>query len=292
MRIHDIRVLTTSVFCVSIASMTGMGCGSALKTAPPADGGARDLGADTTTVDGSAGDSPALPEVARLDAQVDSAAPDVGVDSSKTDAADTAVDSSRTDAADAGVNPTEPDAGSGDAALDGQSSSDSATTVDSGGPDTGYKRELTQAIISLVFKNPSMDTVYLRTECWLPFQVTDEATGTVYENKIFCACDCANSSCVGGLACGACPPPSGIAVATGKSLTGTWVAQTSTLLQKSGTAGSYQCVAHSPLLTGRYRVSIAVYSSAADAAAMLNATTATTSFDLTTTDATVDVPLR
>lgn len=151
---------------------------------------------------------------------------------------------------------------------------------------------MTPARITFAFKNTGAQVVYLQTECTLGFQVVSEVTTTVYPNESICLCQCADPLCQYLPSCPPCEPRSGIAVDPGKTYEFTWTAQTSTTKEKTGTRGTFECLEYSPLPTGAYRVSIPVFTSAADAAANTNSSTASLSFQLTTANAKLEVPLR
>jgi hypothetical protein len=186
---------------------------------------------------------------------------------------------------------TTPDVPLVDAASPDMAAQDGATTdgMDDAMVGTDAVGE-TLASITFRFKNTGTQAVYLHRQCDLPIQVTAEADGATYSNSFICACDCADSSCQVTINCAQCLW-SGLAVEPGKSEDIVWSAMKSTMQTKMGTMGSFQCVAHAPIPTGAYRVSIQVYPTAADAASQANGKAVTKSFTLTTANATIDFPL-
>jgi hypothetical protein len=163
---------------------------------------------------------------------------------------------------------------------------------DAGSGETDDTLATTQAIINFVFKNNGKQTVYLHQSCTIPFQVIQDIGGTVHENAFFCLCPCASSSCLGGIACGVCIDPSGLAVEAGKSVEKSWAAQFRSVQNKAGEKGNYECLAYEPIPIGRYHISVSVYSTSDDAAKKSNATVVSQSFELTSADATVEVPIQ
>jgi hypothetical protein len=151
---------------------------------------------------------------------------------------------------------------------------------------------MTMASITLRLTNEAAQTVYLRSACAIPFDVTSTADGTVYTNQMICACDCANAGCTGGNACGACAPPSGIAVQVGGTADLSWTAQLATSQTKTGAAGPFQCVSRAAIPTGTYRLAVVVYPTAEDAVAETNGKTLEQSFVLGTTNATIAVAIH
>lgn len=171
-------------------------------------------------------------------------------------------------------------------------SPDGDLVFDAGSGVTGDTLATTQAIINFVFKNTGKQTVYLHQGCTIPFQVIQDIGGTVHENAFFCLCNCASSTCLGYTLCGACIPPSGLAVEAGKSVEKSWAAQFRSVQNKAGEKGNYECLADEPIPIGRYHISVSVYRTSDDAAKKSNATVVSQSFELTSEDATVEVPIQ
>jgi hypothetical protein len=173
---------------------------------------------------------------------------------------------------------------------------DSPTSADAGqdiadSPDSSVDGTTSMANITFVFENAGTNTLYLHRGCTTPIRVTSLASGAVYGNSFFCACDCATPSCNGTLACGACAPDSGIPVSVGSSTEIPWTAQAVTSRSKTGPYGPFTCVDERPVPTGAYKVEIDVYTSSSDAENSTNPRTVAKLFVLGTADATVEVPL-
>jgi len=166
---------------------------------------------------------------------------------------------------------------------------DAAVRSEDASPSADVRAE-TSAVITFRFRNTGSQTVYLRRGCSYPIGVTSDADGKTYSNESFCACECASSSCQSTPACGACAPPSGIAVEAGESLDISWSALIPTLQTKTGSLVTFQCVVYTSISTGTYRVRITVYPTPEDAVALTNGKDVETSFLLTTANATVEVP--
>jgi hypothetical protein len=106
-------------------------------------------------------------------------------------------------------------------------------------------------------------------------------------DRAFCACSCDNPSC--GIVCGACAPDEATTIAPGDSTSLPWDGVATTIEQVKSGAG--QCVSSKDLPAGRYRFSIAVYGSAADALARTGARMVSRDFELPAEGGVVDVPL-
>jgi hypothetical protein len=173
-----------------------------------------------------------------------------------------------------------PDAGTGEAGtgIDGLVAVDALAT--------------SMPTITFRLDNTGTQTVYLRNNCWILVAVTSESDATDYSNAQFCACDCADSACTGTVMCGPCAPPEGVTLDAGKTKDISWIARKSAMASKTGPSGAFQCVAHTPIPSGAYRVAVVVYPSASDAAANTNGKTVARSFTLGTTNATVIVSIQ
>lgn len=290
MRKPDKVTLVQAVFCLLVTG-AGAGCGDDGKTeARPdaaverpgdvsADSAKADIApadlakADTAPIDGVKTDAPLLLDTGKLDlpATLDVGQGETAIDTAGVDGGP-ALDGAAVDAppvADVAVGET--------SAIDGTG------TVDADG--------MTMAGITFRLQNQGAQAIYVRVSCWVPFQVTSVADGTVYANKSFCACDCADTTCTVPMACAPCAPPSGVAVASGQTKDVSWQARSSTLQSKTGTTGAFECVAHAPIATGAYRLAITVYATEADAVAETNGRVVQHTFALGTTNAVVEVPV-
>lgn len=290
MRKLDKLTLVQAVFCV-VVSGAAVGCGDDSKPETRLDA-AVDRAGDALAPDAARTDTLVPADVAKADAaQADAAKTDVPpLDSAKLDVAavlDTGKGETALDGA--GV-----DGGSVDVAQD-----DAPPALDTVGVETGNidgagtvdGGVTTMASITFRLDNQGAQTVYLRNNCWIPFEVTSLADGTAYANAFFCACTCADASCTSQVACAPCAPPSGIAVAAGQTQDVSWQARKSTLENRTGSFGAYQCVAHAPIPTGTYRLALSVYPTEADAAAGTNGRVIQQSFVLGTANATIAVPV-
>jgi len=254
------------------------------------DAGPADSGQDFPTVDDTRGPEVSAPDVAREDL---SQAGDLGgeVDTPKADAPSVSPDAPPLDEA-MGDRPAHADGPSGaDARIDA-ASADTGLTDAADALSEPDALSTTQARITFAFKNTGTQVIYLQMECALVFQVTSDVTATVYPNKSICLCQCADPACQDMPNCAPCAPRSGVAVEPGKTFETTWTAQSSAVKDKTGSRGTFKCLEFAPIPVGAYRVSIPVFSSAADAAANTNANTASLSFQLTDADARLEVPLR
>lgn len=280
MRTIEHAIFALSIPCLLVAG--AVGCGDSSSAQPRLDGAVDNRPADAPGDVGTA-DAPWGAETAKLDVAKPDAPPieDTAQADAAADASQTRLDAAPPDAPAqdvAGVDVAPLDAGTNEAAgLDGGAGVDAL--------------DVTTSTITFRLENRGAQTVYLRSECWLPFDVTRAADGTVYANGSFCACNCADSSCNGPVACGPCAPTSGMAIEAGKTHDLTWISRTSTLQTKTGPTGSFQCVAHAPLPVGDYRLSISIYPTAADAVAATNGATVQQSFLLGPASATVVVPI-
>lgn len=288
MRNLDKSPLLHLMLCLFVASATSLGCGDGTTAETKPDGG-RDsaLAADAATADARL-----LDDMAKTDAPsvADTAAVDTPLpeDTAKADthgSLDGGPDASRVDAgwaqdADSVDVPAKLDSSVVEVgnAVDGTPSVDALAT--------------TMATVTFQLTNQGTQAVYLRNACWIHFDVTATADGTVYANQSFCACDCASANCTGAILCGPCAPTSGTAVQAGETTNLWWTAQSATLQTKTGTTGSFQCVSLAPIPTGSYRVAIVVYPTAEDAVAETNGKTIEQGFVLGTANATVAVPIR
>jgi hypothetical protein len=281
MRKLEPAVLALSIPCLLVAG--GAGCGDSATAQARLDGAVdtrpADAPGDSATADAPWGAEAAKLDLAKLDAPSieDAAQPDAASDASQTRLDVGAVDAVARDVP--GIDAS----GVIDAERSETAGVDGAAGVDA--------LALTTATITFRLENRGAQSVYLRSECFIPFDVTCAADGTVYTNTTFCACNCADSSCNGAVACGPCAPTSGVAIEAGKTRDLTWISRASTLQTKSSSTGPFQCVAHVPIPTGEYRLSISVYPTAADAVAGTNGTTVRQSFSLDTANTTVAVPI-
>jgi hypothetical protein len=150
----------------------------------------------------------------------------------------------------------------------------------------------TLAYITFRFKNTGTQAVYLRSECNLPIQVTSTADGTEYFNQPICACSCADPGCMAQVQCAPCAPPSGTLVESDHSQDIPWAARKSSMQTKAGINGAFQCVAHAPIPTGLYQVSVQVYPTMADAKEQTHGKAVSMTFPLTTASTTVEVPIQ
>lgn len=287
---HKIDKLTTvqAVFCLLITGVVA-GCGDDSKPETRLDA-AVDRAGDALAADAAKTDTlvpadAAKPDGPQADAPTSDAAPPL--DTAKVDgSALLDVGAGETGGVDGGSGL---DGAAGDAPLELDTGAvDTGAFDGAGGLDGGAT---TMASITFRVENQGAQTVYLRSSCWIPFDVTSVADGAVYANAFFCACSCADASCTSQVACAPCAPPSGIAVAAGQIKDVSWQARKSTLENKTGSLGAYQCVAHAPIPTGTYRLAISVYPSEADAAAGTNGRVIQQSFMLGGSNATVVVPV-
>lgn len=288
MHIHDRNVPAPLFFRVVLITLAaGVGCDgkSASKDAGPAD-----AGKDTVVADGARSPDGFVPDTARADLArtEDLRSP---TDTPKADTPPVLPDTRPVDGL-AADRPPQTDVPTGtDARIDGASGDGGLIEVADALSDSDAL-PMTQARITFAFKNTGTQVVYLQMECALTFQVVSEVTATVYPNKSICLCQCADPTCQDLPNCAPCAPRSGIAVEPGKTYETTWTAQSSTMKDKTGTRGTFKCLENAPLPTGAYRVSIPVFASAADAAANTNPSSASLSFQLTTANAKLEVPLR
>ena len=292
----DSNVVRISVFRVALvtAVTAALGCGSSSpkRTADAGqadtgmDGSARDVGpasdaaldlarADQALLDGDSGTDAAGDEAPFTTDGATDAAGDRSADGA--DDAPSAIDIAPVmDVSQTDVPP---------AVLDGAS-------VDSSPIDVADALPSNPARITFVFKNVGSETVYLQIQCDLEFQVVSDATSTAYPNRSICLCNCADPMCTSLPNCAPCAPRHGSPLEPGKTYEYTWAAQTNLTLDKTGPTGVFKCLSHEPLDPGPYHVSIAVFRSEGDAADNLNATTAATAFQLTTSDTKVEVPIQ
>jgi hypothetical protein len=177
---------------------------------------------------------------------------------------------------------------------------DGSSALDAGSGEAGTGIDGAVAVDALAMSMPTItfrldnegtQTAYLRNNCWIAVAVTSESDGADYSNGQFCACDCADSTCTSSVMCGPCAPPEGVALEAGKTKDISWIARRSAMETRTGPYGVFQCVAHTPIPTGAYRVAIVVYPSESDATADTNGNTVARSFTLGTTNATVTVPI-
>lgn len=283
MQTHDSNVPTSLLFRVAMITVLAAGIGCDGKSSSK-DAGPADAGKDVAVADGSSIPDVSAPDTARGDGTQTT-------DTSKSDTPPVSPDLPPFGGS-MGDCPTQTDVPSGiDARVDAPSV-DSAEIDVADALAASDALATTQARITFAFKNTGTQVVYLQTECALAFQVVSEVTATVYPNKSICLCQCADPICQDEPNCAPCAPRSGIAVEPGTTREATWTAQTSTIKDKTGTRGTFKCLENAPIPTGAYRVTIPVFSSAADAAANTNATSASLSFQLTTANAKIEVPLR
>ncbi len=248
MRISDIRVRATMVFCCLGA--LALGCSESSKTSLDAAMDASlslDTAQDLATHQGPDGSADAIAAEVSLDV----AAPDAAHQADGVPGRETG----------------------------GDGSDDSAVPT-------------TMASIIFRFKNTAASTLYLHQACSIFVRVTSLADGKTYGNGYACACDCSSPTCNGGMACGACPPDSGVPIEVGSTKDIYWVARFSTEQLKTGPHGPFQCQIHSPIPTGPYKVEILVYQSASDATSETNSRKVEKTFALGTADATIEVSLQ
>jgi hypothetical protein len=289
MHIHDRRVPAPLFFRVALITVLAAGIGCDGKSASK-DAGPADAGKDVATADGARSPDVSPPDTARGDlAQASDLR--VETDTSKADAPPVSPDAPPLDGA-MGDRPPQTDVPIGtDARID-------AASVDSGLIDGSDAFSDTDALspaparITFAFKNTGTQVVYIQMECALQFQVVSEVTSTVYPNKSICLCQCSDPTCQDLPNCPPCAPRSGLAVEPGKTYEITWTAQTGITKDKTGSRGTFKCMEYSPIPTGAYRVSIPIFASESDAAANTNPSTASLSFQLTTANAKIEVPLR
>lgn len=261
MRISDMPVLATVVFCC-LGALTS-GCGESSKTSTDA---AVDSARDT-----GASDLPMVPD-ATQDSTKPNPLPDGSVDAISADAP---LDANRVDGPQTDANQ-----------MDGPGHDAGA---DSGG-DSGVPT--TMAILTFRFKNTGASTLYVHQGCTIFVSVTSLADGKTYGTNYACACDCASPTCNGNVACGVCAPSSGVPIEVGSSHDIYWAAEFTTSQLKTGPYGSFQCESHSPIPTGPYKVEIAVYASDSDATNETNSRKVEKTFTLGTADATIEVPIQ
>jgi hypothetical protein len=288
MHIHDRRVPTPLFFRVALITLAAsIGCDG---TSASKDAGPADAGKDVAVADGARNPDVSPPDTARGDlAQANDLR--VETDTSKADAPPVFPDAPTLDGL-TGDRPAQSDVPPGTDARIDAASVDSGLIEVSDALSDSDALPTSQARITFAFKNTGTQVVYLQTECTLQFQVVSEFTSTVYPNQSICLCQCADPMCQELPNCAPCAPRSGIAVEPGKTYETTWTAQSSTMKDKTGSRGTFKCIEYAPIPTGAYRVSIPVFSSAADAAANTNSSSASLSFQLTTADAKIEVPLR
>jgi hypothetical protein len=199
--------------------------------------------------------------------------PDVSVDGASPDAS---LDANRVDGPQADANLVDGETAQ-EADADSRDDSDAPTTM---------------ANITFRFKNTGANTLYVHQACTIFIRVTSLADGRTYGTNYACACDCANPTCNGTLACGACPPTSGVPIEVGSVREIFWAAQFTTSQLKTGPYGSFQCESHSPIPTGPYEVEILIYENSSDATSETNFRKVEETFTLGTADATVEVPIQ
>ena len=253
-----------------------IGCGDDSKPATKLDGGV-DHPSDVATMDTGRADTPSSFDVTKPDVpeQEDTATLDAAP---PQDTDEPALDTGPLDTA-----------GTLDGVVD-----DVAQTLDTSAGEVSTvdgARATTTATITFELANMGTQTVFLRSECWMPITVTSLADGASYTNQCYCMCNCADSTCMAQVVCGVCASPSGIPHEPGKTKNISWTARKSTFQKKAGPAGEFQCVAHAPIATGDYKAAVVVYPTEADAAAESNGKTVEHSFVLGTNDATVVVPV-
>jgi hypothetical protein len=267
MRIPDTRVLTSMVFCCLAA--LAIGCGESSKKT--SDAAAADSARDT-------GPSDTAQDLAKPDSANDVVPPDLSPDFSADRAiTDAPVDSNRGDGPETDASPLDGARGQ-DAEVGADSQTDAVLT--------------TMANITFRFKNTGASTLYVHQGCTIFIKVTSMADGATYGTDYACACTCASATCNGTLACGACAPPSGVPIDAGSVKDIFWTAQLTISQTKTGPYGSFQCLVHSPIPTGPYKVEISVYGSNSDATSETNSRKVEKTFTLGTADATVEVPIQ
>jgi hypothetical protein len=293
MRRFDKLVMVQSLLGFLVAG--AIGCGDDAKPQTKRDG-SMDLAADASAPDLAKADTLVPGDMAKTDAPaVDAAQTDVAqpLDTATLDVpspldvgqGETAFD---TGGVDTGLGPDGARA-DGPSVLDGGSGETGAGIDSTGAVDAGAT---TMANVTFRLDNQGTQTVYLYNACWVPLTVTSTADGTEYTNALFCACNCADSTCTESVKCAPCAPPSGVAVAAGQTSDLPWKAGKFTLETKTGSAGSFQCLGQAPIATGNYRVAVTVYPTEVDAVAKTNGRIVQQSFVLGTTNATVVVPIQ
>jgi hypothetical protein len=123
----------------------------------------------------------------------------------------------------------------------------------------------------------------------LDFQVSSCASGfsDALNTPTFCGdCDC-GSTCDHNIECGGCASPGPVAIDPGQSSSFNWDAE----LNVTEVNGGVSCIRTTDLSSGRYRISVPVYASAADASTGIGGRVVTRDFDLPATGDVVDVPL-
>jgi hypothetical protein len=195
-----------------------------------------------------------------------------------------------------------------DKAPDTATPSDGVVVVDSGGPvdvmaavDAGddlpaqcrvAATTLPQPFqVTFRFKNAGATPVYLHQGCTgLDFAIA--SCGSRYTDSVgpryACACRCEDSTCIGSVACGPCPPPSGIPVAPGATQEMPWIATLITPEERP----TYTCNHATHLPAARYSVSVPLFATAdAAAAGQPVIRTASRTFDLPASGGIVEVAL-
>jgi hypothetical protein len=160
---------------------------------------------------------------------------------------------------------------------------DPSCRVDAAGQAPPYPTEIH-------FRNDSGAPIYVHQGCiGIDFGVSSCASGyhDFLEPVFHCACACEQTSCTGGLACGACPQPVGTAIAPGHFATVAWNA----IAVTEENRGSYSCVRSTALSAGRYRIAMRVYDDATSAMNMVGGREVTQDFSLPTTTGVLEVPL-
>jgi hypothetical protein len=271
------------------------GCGSDSKSSSPLDGG-RDSSSNVPDTDKAKADQGVAADTGKSDTapRTDT----VIVDATSADASEE-VDADMADlplVLDASPDNVPLDTGTVEAPprmdavdMDGALASEAGGGMDGLAVDS---LETSMATITFRLQNTGPQTVYLRSDCWIRVDVTSEADATVYANGSFCACACADTTCTSPVECSPCAPSAGVAIEAGKTKDISWIARKSTMETKNGSTGAFQCVAHSPIPTGAYRVTVVVYSTQSDAAGGTNGKAIEQSFTLSPADATVMVPVR
>lgn len=108
--------------------------------------------------------------------------------------------------------------------------------------------------------------VFLVQDCvGIEFDVASCAAGYTDDvgPKYVCACNCADASCTGNVACGPCQPRDGVALPPGASRTMVWQAQHVVTRERT----SYSCAERTPLPAAKYRLRVPIYLSREAAAA-------------------------
>jgi len=140
------------------------------------------------------------------------------------------------------------------------------------------------------FQNDGATPLYLHTGCiGLEYGISSCASGyrDSLEPVYHCACPCESTTCMGGVACGACPAATGAPVAAGSFTKVMWDA----IERTDEDRGTYTCVRSRPVSPGRHRIAIRVYDDAASARDLRGGRIVTQDFDLPVAGGVLQVPI-